>query len=119
MLNLRGVYLTNTATDFTGTNSGTYTRHGSATLTGLQFSTSGIVGHMGAPLHSFSSSKATWTLNGSSRAIGGEEGEKSEWKMDDETLETSSDPLYAGLGSEDGPAVEGYELLEAAIWHAI
>ena len=111
MLNLRGVYLADTATSITGTNSGTYKRHGIVTLTGSQFSASVIVGNMGAP--------ATWTLNGLSRAIEGEEGGESEWKMEDEALVASSDPLYAGLGSEDGRAVEGYEMSEAAIWHAI
>ncbi|KAI0754200.1 hypothetical protein C8Q80DRAFT_1094487 [Daedaleopsis nitida] len=105
MLNLRGVYLSSdrvhydshggvlppSQSDFTAT-----------TLSAIHFS-SAIVGNMGAPLHTSSSlgsqtlyspSQASYSVRGARSDYGdGETG----WEMEDDGVETSSDPLVAGL----------------------
>ncbi|KAI0641341.1 hypothetical protein C8Q79DRAFT_1014296 [Trametes meyenii] len=81
MLNLRGIYLTNHATETTFTNGDDhFARTGD--MSTLHFSS--VVGNMGAPLETFSPRDTSFA---GSRGC----------TTDDGTLEMSSDPLFAGL----------------------
>ncbi|RPD74157.1 hypothetical protein L226DRAFT_613552 [Lentinus tigrinus ALCF2SS1-7] len=102
MLNLRGVYLSDPS-DVHGTPLPNTTDR-TATISGMRFSSS-IVGNMGAPLNSslFSDSYGSSTLSAheSDRST-----DMEGWRVEDETLETSENPLFAGLGKGDEQGVE-------------
>ncbi|KAI0717045.1 hypothetical protein C8Q76DRAFT_767797 [Earliella scabrosa] len=114
MLNLRGVYLSDRSGTSTTSTSGVHSR--SHTVSGIRFSSSVTVGNMGAPLHSSFGSR---TLN--SVTIGGHDDGYAQdfdenravgkgWEMEDERLETSSDPLFAGLKRDGESESDGLEL---------
>lgn len=102
MLNLRGVYLSNDASSPTSISGILRDRDPTATISGIHFSSS-FVGNMGAPLKSFSLSRGfdsidSYTTHSSRARSSGEHAVVSiEWNTEDEMLETSSDPLFAGL----------------------
>ncbi|KAI0760580.1 hypothetical protein C8Q74DRAFT_1451481 [Fomes fomentarius] len=102
MLNLRGVYLSNDASSATSISGFLRDRDPTATISGIHFSSS-VVGNMGAPLKSFplslgSDSVDSYTAHSSrTRFSDKHAGVPVEWDTEDETLETSSDPLFAGL----------------------
>lgn len=107
MLNLRGVYLSDTTTY----GSTTSTSRFGAPHSGIRFSSS-VVGNMGAPL-SFGS--ATLTSYSTTPTIHDRREEhntslETEWDLKDETLETSRDPLSAGLRKERLEDAFGLEL---------
>ncbi|KAI0760593.1 hypothetical protein C8Q74DRAFT_1372429 [Fomes fomentarius] len=94
MLNLRGVYLSDTTTHASTASTSRFGTPHSA----IRFSSS-VVGNMGAPL-SFGS--ATLTSYSTTPTIHDRREEhdtilETEWDLKDETLETSRDPLSAGL----------------------
>lgn len=103
MLNLRGVYLINRDNNVHGV-APTNLHDPTATISGMRFSSS-IVGNMGAPLSSslFSYGSPTLSAHESdrSRSVG--------WSVEDEDLETSGNPLFAGLGRVDEETVEMLE----------
>ena len=107
MLNLRGVYLSS------GSSHGSSNVHSSfdaaGTVSGIEFASS-VVGNLGAPLHAplgsptFSASESpteTAADGADSRTRPYTWDEGADWEMEDESLETSRDPLVAGLFRED------------------
>ena len=102
MLNLRGIYLA--ASD---SPSGSYgdtapISASSATLSHLRFSSAVAVGNLGAPLShgmgSFATDLIALEKLGADHDAAAEEHEADEWSVEDEVLESSRDPLAAGLG---------------------
>ena len=74
-------------------------------MSDIRFDISRIVGNMGAPLHTASSfgsqtlySRSQASYLYSPRGAQSDDGKtESDWEMEDEDAETSSDPLVAGL----------------------
>ncbi|KAI0667272.1 hypothetical protein C8Q78DRAFT_1082392 [Trametes maxima] len=83
MLNLRGIYLADSADETTFTSGDTHFPR-SGNLSMLHFSS--VVGNMGAPLETSSPRHTTFVSSIGSTVT-----------AEDDTLETSSDPLFAGL----------------------
>lgn len=105
MLNLRGVYLSSNHVHYDSSGGVLPPSQSdfSTTFSAIHFS-SAIVGNMGAPLHT-SSSHGSHTLYSPSQAsypysvrdARSDDGLKTGWEMEDEGVETSSDPLVVGL----------------------
>ncbi|KAI0754201.1 hypothetical protein C8Q80DRAFT_1137519 [Daedaleopsis nitida] len=106
MLNLRGVYLSGGANYVTSSAAHSFRdRDPAATLSDIHFSAS-IIGNLGAPLHSSLGSHSltdSSECGPSSTAVGGGSlWGGTDWEMEDEALETSSNPLFTGLVRDDG-----------------
>ena len=98
MLNLRGVYLA--ASELPpGSSDETVQVSWSIPFPGLRFSSTVSVGNLGAPLtHRVMSSVTNLVGLENLGGAGGKEEGPDEWSVEDEVLESSRDPLAAGLG---------------------